>query len=145
MTKNQQGFTRIELVVVIAILGIVSTFAIPRFVSVFDTAKSASIERARGAVETATKIAYVFGMVNDVQDGVINMDGYSITLVNGYPSADNGDTGTICVAAGLAGFDCTDNNSDPATVTVSDLSGSCAFTYTEATSSSPVIGATDCI
>jgi MSHA pilin protein MshA len=45
--KKQQGFTLIELVTVIIILGILAAFAIPRFINLTTEARAASIEGLR--------------------------------------------------------------------------------------------------
>ncbi|WP_117236077.1 prepilin-type N-terminal cleavage/methylation domain-containing protein [Vibrio maerlii] len=51
--KKNQGFTLIELVVVIVVLGLLAVAALPRFVDVTDSAKEASIEGVAGGFATA--------------------------------------------------------------------------------------------
>ena len=53
--RNQKGFTLVELVVVIAILGILAAIAVPRFVSTLNeaeaTADAATVRAVQGAVD----------------------------------------------------------------------------------------------
>ena len=58
MMKRQEGFTLIELVVVIVILGILAVTAAPRFLNLQDDAREASLEGLRGAVAGAMGISY---------------------------------------------------------------------------------------
>ena len=56
--KRQGGFTLIELVVVIVILGILAVTAAPRFLNLQDDARKASIQGLKGAIASAASIAY---------------------------------------------------------------------------------------
>ncbi len=47
MNKEQKGFTLIELVVVIVILGILAVTAAPKFIDLQDDAKTATIKAAK--------------------------------------------------------------------------------------------------
>ncbi len=53
MKREQAGFTLIELVMVIVILGILGAMAIPKFVDLSGSAKTASVESMEGAVKSA--------------------------------------------------------------------------------------------
>ncbi|WP_370822028.1 type II secretion system protein [Phascolarctobacterium faecium] len=58
ITKNRKGFTLVELVVVIAILGILAGLAIPRFIGATETARGARVIADLRTVESALSMYY---------------------------------------------------------------------------------------
>ena len=56
--RAQKGFTLIELVMVIVILGILSAIALPKFVDLTGKAAGASVTGVAGAVSSASAINY---------------------------------------------------------------------------------------
>lgn len=58
MRAQQSGFTLIELIVVIVILGILGAIAVPKFVDVAGDAYDASAKASAGALSSATAINY---------------------------------------------------------------------------------------
>jgi MSHA pilin protein MshA len=91
-SKSVRGFTLIELVVVITILGILSAFAVPRFIALQTRARSASIESLQGAIRSAASLTHSMWLVTG-SPGSVPMEGAVITMTNGYPSlADIDDT-----------------------------------------------------
>ena len=55
--RNEQGFTLIELIVVIAIIGILAAVAVPAFLNVVETAHEANIEAVAGVVSSGVVLS----------------------------------------------------------------------------------------
>lgn len=131
-TKRQGGFTLIELVVVIALLGILAAFAIPRFASLEREARSATTQGLSGSVRSAAAMAH--GLFLATGATPVNMEGNNIAITNGYPDADNiADT-----LADSTGFTVTTNGAgDTTTFDKTGASGTCQVTYVEAAANNP--------
>ncbi|MGR5302086.1 type II secretion system protein [Vibrio alfacsensis] len=87
--KRQGGFTLIELVVVIVILGILAVTAAPRFLNLQDDARNSTLEGLKGAMVGAAGITYgkaaIAGQEGDT--GAISIGTSTLNLVWGYPEA----------------------------------------------------------
>ena len=62
---NRKGFTLIELILVIAILGILAVSALPRFLDISDETESAACDGVVGAVRAGVAIFHADAIVNN--------------------------------------------------------------------------------
>ena len=79
-TKSESGFTLIELVIVIVILGILAAVAIPKYEDMREQARVATIKGQLGAIRSAVAIQYARNTLNGIAsfpplDGTIFAEG----------------------------------------------------------------------
>jgi MSHA pilin protein MshA len=77
MRSKSAGFTLIELMSVIVILGVLAATAIPRFVDLSGSAKAAAVEGVAGALASASSLNHAQNIANDA-----GLTATAATLVN---------------------------------------------------------------
>jgi MSHA pilin protein MshA len=128
--QAQAGFTLIELIVVIVILGILAATALPKFSSVSNDARFAALKAAYGSLQTVSASAHGQYLLNPTITSV-TFEGQAVALTNGYPTG-----GTdFMAAAGLSTADYALTGTGPYTISPASLTAAtttCKFTYTAA-------------
>ncbi|WP_274142849.1 type II secretion system protein [Enterovibrio qingdaonensis] len=84
--KRQGGFTLIEMIVVIVILGILAVSAAPKFLSFTSEAKVATLQGVNGALLSAASITNAAAQLEGKADGTLTNGG--VKVANYFPTAD---------------------------------------------------------
>jgi MSHA pilin protein MshA len=90
--SNQRGFTLIELVVVIVILGILAAFAVPKFMGLENQARISAVNAMGGSLRSAATMAHgvqeATGAAPNTSITIAgNPNPIAVTMINGYPTA----------------------------------------------------------
>ncbi len=98
----QAGFTLVELIMVIVILGVLSAFALPKFADLTDDADVAAVKGARASIASAVGIVHAAWLAGGSTGTSVTLEGVAYTTTaTGYP--------TLTTIDDVAGLDCTND------------------------------------
>lgn len=141
--RQQRGFTLIELIMVIVILGILAAVALPRFYDLQRNERSAKVQAILGTVRAAMAIAHSAAQAGNATGatGSVVLEGRRVGLTYGYPDGEDETGDGIVTTAGL------DEAGDGVVISAAGGvvtfhipgggEGDCTVTYTQATDSAP--------
>lgn len=105
MKRNQLGFTLVELVIVIIILGILAVVAIPKFIDLTTDARTAATNSVAASLSAANSVNYTARKENSANGvAVANCTDLASALTGGLPT---GYTITSAVVAAGVTVTCT--------------------------------------
>lgn len=111
--KNSRGFTLIELVIVIVILGILAITAAPKFLNLAGDARASTVNGVKAALQSANAVIYskavlqnkqssASATITDTQGSVDTVYGYTAATTTAVTAALDVNSTDYTIAAGVA-------------------------------------------
>lgn len=101
--RNQKGFTLIELIIVIVVLGILAVTAAPQFMNFSSDARTSTVQGLLGSTKAASEMVNAKFQITGAPSGsvIIDNEDTAVNVVAGYPAAttDDGITEALDISA----------------------------------------------
>ena len=129
--ENKRGFTLIELVIVIVLIGILAATALPKFANLTTQAYTASNQGVAGGLGAAVSIAHAAWIATGAPTSASNnvtLDGQTVTVnANGWPDGGASSIATVTAAQCVVVWNGVLNNPPTATAGASCPTTGCYF------------------
>jgi MSHA pilin protein MshA len=142
MPKPQRGFSLIEGVVLISLLGIAGAFALPRVTRIANQARASEVIALSGSLRNAAALAHAQYLASGARESSTLLAGKTVSLKYGYPDARRAGIGNAL--ANWDGFT-TDAGSDAVIFSKTDApqGALCSVTYRDAVDAATAAVITD--
>ncbi len=136
---NKQGFTLVELIIVIIILGILAVYAVPKFISMDKEARASVMKNFTGSVKSASDMVHGLAVAQGKAvspSAVVDTGRGNVNVAYGYALATKNGGITVVINDDLLDFEIVD---DPVGASSTSLtfkhkgakdSTKCSVTYT---------------
>ena len=131
--KKHSGFTLIELVIIIVILGILAAFAIPKYITLDKEARISKVNGLKSAIRSAALMTHAIAKAKGITTEVIVIDSTTgaqatVNTTNYYPLA-NTDKGIIEALESYDGFNVSGNGNTIFSLNGAPTPTTCSVSY----------------